>query len=81
MGQRLIVFGGALLVVGLLALPGAAIGGLTWLAFPHWARPAAAVPAALICSMVILGEVFLLVEALGPAYDRLDLACIEPADT
>jgi hypothetical protein len=80
MGQRLIVFAGTLLMVTLAAVPGAVAGGLAWLVFDRFIGPIALVPAAAVCAALIGLEVVIATEALGPAYDRLDVTAIEPTE-
>ncbi len=76
-GQRLIVVGGTLLTVALAAAPGALAGFIVWFAFSRFIGPVALVPAAALCASVIGVEVLLVTEALGPAYERLDVTSIE----
>ncbi len=76
-GQRLIVVSGTLLLVTLAAAPGAIAGGAIWLAFNGFIGPIVLVPAAAVCAAVIGLEVLLVTEAVGPAYERLDLTAIE----
>jgi hypothetical protein len=76
-GQRLIVVGGTLLMVTLAAAPGAIVGGAVWFAFNRFIGPIVLVPAAAACAAVIGLEVLLVTEAVGPAYERLDLTAIE----
>jgi hypothetical protein len=77
MGQRIITLGGAWLVLVVLALPGALAGGTIWFAFRPWLGAFAFVPAACVCAVVLLVEALLATEALGPAYERLDVMAIE----
>jgi hypothetical protein len=80
MGQRLIMLGGTWLLLIVSALPGAIVGGVIWFALQHFVGPAALVPAALACSMVVAVEVLLATEAIGPAYERLDVLAVERAE-
>ena len=41
---------------------------------------AALVPAALVCSMIVAVEVLLATEAIGPAYERLDILAVERSE-
>jgi hypothetical protein len=79
-GQRLIVVGGTLLLVTLAALPGAALGGIVWFAFNRFIGALVLVPAAAVGASAIGVEVLLATEALGPAYERLDVTSIERAE-
>jgi hypothetical protein len=79
-GQRLIMVGGTLLTLAVAAVPGAAAGGVIWLAFNRFIGPIALIPAAAVCSALILLEVLMATEALGPAYDRLDVTAIEQTE-
>ncbi len=76
-GQRLIVVGGTTLLVALAAAPGALLGGIIWFAFNRFIGPLVLVPAGAVCAAVIGVEVLLVTEALGPAYERLDVTAIE----
>jgi hypothetical protein len=77
MGQRIITLGGAWLVLAVLALPGVLAGGTIWFVFRRWLGPFVFVPAAGACAAVLLVEALLATEALGPAYERLDIMAIE----
>ncbi len=48
--------------------------------FYRWVGDAAAVPAAAVCLAVVAVEVLLVTEALGGAYDRIDVSSVEPAE-
>ncbi len=80
MGQRLIMLAGALLAMALLLVPGLVAAGVVWLAVRRWIDSAALVVAALICTAVVLLEVLVATELLGPLYDRLDVLSIERAE-
>jgi hypothetical protein len=80
MGQRLILFGGIVLGLIVMLFPGAVSGGIIWLALGRLIGPLGLVPAAAACVMVVLAEVLVATEALGPAYDRLDLMAVERAE-
>jgi ABC-2 type transport system permease protein len=79
-GQRLIVVGGTTLLVALAAAPGALAGAVVWFAFNRLIGPIALVPAAVACAAVIGLEVLLTTEALGPAYEQLDITSVERAE-
>lgn len=80
MGQRLIVLGGTWLLLILSVIPGAIAGAILWFAFKQFIGPMALVPAALACTAIIAIEVLLATEALGPAYERLDMMAVERAE-
>ena len=74
MGQRLIMFAGVLLGLIVMMLPGAIAGGLVWFAFHRLIGIAVLVPAAAVCTAIVLVEVLMATEALGPVYERLDVS-------
>jgi putative ABC exporter len=80
MGQRLIMLGATWLLLALSLLPGAIVGAIVWFAFQHFIGAAALVPAALVCTAIVAIEVLLATEALGPAYERLDVLAVERAE-
>jgi Putative ABC exporter len=80
LGQRLIMLFGTWIALVISALPGAIAGGIVWLAFARLLGPAAAIPGAVVCCAVMAVEVLLATEALGPAYERLDLTAVERAE-
>ena len=77
MGQRLIMLGGTWLSLVVMALPGALAGAIIWYALGRFLGPAVLVPAAAVCTVTIALEVLLATEALGPAYEQLDLMAVE----
>jgi hypothetical protein len=80
MGQRLILLGATMLALVVMALPGAVAGGIVWFALRAVAGASAVVPGAIVCAAIIAVEVLLLTEALGPAYERLDITAVEHAE-
>lgn len=80
MGQRLIMLTVTMLLLIAMILPGAIVGGIVAFAFRRFVGPAAFVPAALVCAAIVIVEVLLATEALGPAYERLDLLAVERAE-
>ena len=80
MGQRLIMLGGTWLLLILSVVPGALAGGIVWFALGRFIGPAALVPAAAVCTVIVGLEVLLATEALGPAYERLDMLAVERAE-
>lgn len=80
MGQRLILFGGILLVMLIALLPSALIAGVLWVAFARFVGAWILIPAALMATVIVALEVLMATEALGPAYERLDLTSIERAE-
>jgi Putative ABC exporter len=79
-GQRLIMLGGTWLMLTLSALPGAIPGAIVWFALRPFIGPAALVPAALVCTVLVGLEVLLATEAIGPAYERIDLMAVERSE-
>jgi hypothetical protein len=80
MGQRLIMLGGTWLLLTISLIPGVISGGIVWFALQRFIGPAALVPAALVCSMIVAVEVLLATEAIGPAYERLDILAVERSE-
>lgn len=77
LGQRLIMFFGTWIVLAISAAPGAIAGAVVWFILWRVAGPAAIVPAAIVCSAILAAEVLIVTEALGPAYDNIDLTAVE----
>jgi len=77
MGQRLIMLGATWLILILAVAPGVLIGGILWLAFHRVLGPWILIPGAAICTGIVALEVLAATEALGPAYERLDLTSVE----
>jgi ABC-2 type transport system permease protein len=77
MGQRLIMLGGTWLLLIVMMLPGALAGAIVWFGLGRFLGPAMLVPAAVICTVIVGVEVLLATEALGPAYERLDVMAVE----
>jgi putative ABC exporter len=77
MGQRLLLFAGVLIALAVFMLPGVIVGGALWFAFSRFIGAAIFVPGAAICLAIVAIEVLAITEALGPAYERLDLTGIE----
>ena len=63
-----------------MTLPGAIAGALIWFALVRWIGPISLVPAALACVVALLVETVAATEALGPAYERIDLTDVERAE-
>jgi ABC-2 type transport system permease protein len=80
MGQRMIILGGAWLVLIVAVLPGVVIGGVLWMAFYRFIGPWVLVPGALITALIIFVEVTIATEAIGAAYERLDITSVERAE-
>ena len=76
-GQRIILFGGVILAMILVVGPGAIAGGLAAFGLYRWIGIAAAVPAAAVCLTTVAMEILLATEALGGAYERIDLSAVE----
>jgi len=77
MGQRLFMLGATWLMLILVVAPGAIAGGILIFAFRRLVGWWVLVPAAAVCSVIVGTEVLMATEALGPAYERLDLSSIE----
>jgi hypothetical protein len=77
LGQRLIMFFGTWIVLAIGALPGVIAGATVWFVVGRFVGPVSVIPAALICAAIIAVEVLLATEALGPAYENIDLTAVE----
>ncbi len=77
LGQRLILFAGVLLALVVMVGPGAIAGFIVWFVFHRLIDAAALVPAAMVGLAIVCVEVLLATEALGPAYERIDLSDVE----
>jgi len=77
MGQRLFMLGATWLMLIFVVAPGAIAGGILWFAFRRLVGWWILIPAALVCTAMIAVEVLMATEALGPAYERLDLTSVE----
>lgn len=77
MGQRLILLGATWLMLLVSLIPAAIAGAILWIAFFRFVGPWVLVPAALVGVATIAVEVLLATEALGPAYERLDITSVE----
>jgi hypothetical protein len=80
MGQRLILLGGTWLMLVLSLVPGVVGGAIVWGLLYPLAGPWVLVPAALVCGAIVGVEVVLATEAMGPAYERLDITSVERPD-
>lgn len=80
LGQRLIMLGGTWLLLAIAALPAAIAGGIVWFALRWVIGSAALVPGALVATAIVAIEVLLATEALGPAYERIDILAVERAE-
>jgi ABC-2 type transport system permease protein len=81
MGQRLILFGGVLLGLIAMIVPGAIAAGIVGFVFYRLTgSPFVFVPAAAVCLAIVATEVMVATEALGPMYDRIDLSGVERAE-
>ena len=77
MGQRLFMLGATWLMLMFVVAPGAIAGGILLFAFWRLIGPWILIPAALVCTTIIAVEVLMATEALGPAYERLDLSSVD----
>jgi len=80
MGQRLLTLGGTWLALAVMLLPGAGISAVMWFVLYPLVGPFVLVLAGAISAAVIAIEILVMTEALGPAYERLDLLSIERPD-
>lgn len=77
MGQRLILFGAVLLTLAVMMAPGLIVSAILWFAFYRFIGAAVLIPGAVICLVMVAAEVLTATEALGPAFERLDVTSIE----
>lgn len=80
MGQRLIMLAGTWLVLIVAVVPGVLVGGVLWFGFARLVGPWMLIPGAVAGAMVVLFEVALATEALGPVYERLDVTSVERSE-
>ena len=69
-GQRLFLVGGTILLLAVLSLPGALGGWAVWAALSSTIGLAALVPAALLFSATVAGEVLAAARGTGPPVRR-----------
>ncbi len=74
------MLGGTWLLLALSLLPGAIAGGIVWFALQRFVGSGALVAAALVCTVIVGVEVLLATEAMGPAYEQLDVLAVERAE-
>jgi hypothetical protein len=77
LGQRLILFFGIAVALVVMLLPGLVPAALVWFVLRGVLGVAVFVPAALVVTTIVLVEVLIAIEALGPIYERMDLTDIE----
>ena len=80
MGQRLIMLAAILIAILLFAVPGAVVSGVLWLVFSRFVGNVIFVPLSILFAGIVLLEVLVVTELLGPAYDRIDLTSLERAE-
>jgi hypothetical protein len=80
MGQRLIMLFGTWLVLLTGLIPAAIVTAILWFAFYRFIGPWVFIPGAVSGALILLIEVLLATEALGPAYERLDITSVERAE-
>jgi hypothetical protein len=80
MGQRLILLGATWLALMIALVPGGGITAVLWMALRRTAGPWILVVGGLITLALIAVEVLVATEALGPAYERLDITSVERAE-
>jgi len=81
MGQRLIMLAAIIVSLAIMALPGLLGGGAVWLIFHRIAEDIVFVPAAIVFAAIVLVEVLVVTELLGPAYERIDVTSIERGES
>jgi hypothetical protein len=79
-GQRLILLAAILLTLGIMMLPGVIAGAVLWFAFYRFIGVSVVVIAAGVCLGIVVIEVLAATEALGPAYERMDMLAVERGD-
>lgn len=77
MGQRLILFGGVVLTLVVVVGPGAIAAGLVWLVLSRLIGAPVIVMGAVVCVAIVATELWLLTEALGKAFEQVDLSGVE----
>ena len=77
MGQRLIMLAAILVALALFAVPGAIAGGIVWLVLHNLLGAVVFIPAAVLFAGVVLTEVMVATELLGPVWERMDLTSVE----
>ena len=77
MGQRLILLAAILVSLVVLSLPGAIGAGVVWLIFHRLVGSAVFVPMAIVFAAIVVTEVVVITELLGPAYERIDVTSVE----
>lgn len=80
MGQRLVLFAGVMLGLILMLAPAGTAAGIVWFAFYRLIGSPVLPAAAAVFTVIVLLEVLLATEALGPAYERLDVMAVERAE-
>ena len=68
------------MLLAVLSVPGVIGGWAVWAALSPLIRLAAVVPAALLFTAIVAGEVLAAAKALAPMYDALDLLAVERAE-
>ena len=76
-GQRLILVSGTILLLTIVVAPGVIAGGIVFVALRFLIGPIALMPAAAVGAVVVLFEVLMGTEMLGPVYERLDVLAVE----
>jgi hypothetical protein len=80
MGQRLIMLAAILVALALFAVPGGLAGGIIWLALRNVLGALVFIPAAVVFAGIVLTEVMVATELLGPVYERMDLTSVEKGE-
>jgi len=77
MGQRLIMLVAVLVSLLLLAVPGAIAAGVIWFIFYRFVGTVVLLPMAVVFAAIVLTEVVVVTELLGPAYEAIDVTSVE----
>jgi ABC-2 type transport system permease protein len=80
MGQRLIMLAAVLVALALFAVPGGIAGGILWLVLRNLLGAVVFIPAAVVFAGIVLTEVMVATELLGPVYERMDLTSVEKGE-
>ena len=80
MGQRLIMLAAIIVALALFAVPGAIAGGIAWLVLHNLLGAGVFILAAVLFAGVVLTEVMVATELLGPVWERMDLTSVEKAE-
>jgi len=80
MGQRMILLGGTMLTLIVALLPAVLVGAILYFALYKTVGPWFLIPSAIVGAITTTLEALIATEALGPLYEKLDLAGVERAE-